>query len=255
MLCTQRGFSPELCRVNVRATRAALWPGICTAFTPSSDPAPCGLARCRNDTMPAMTSTPARVSSRILTGGRLRLAVPNSSPMRMVGPRCGAGGVRAAGAPGVGCIAGVSSGIDLPVRINSTRLTYWSRLPAPASETGLRVRALRVLSRELGHDFQSRVAAVPDLLSRSAGHNDAAFGGGSGRVDAIAVHEESAAAQCVGARCRQRQHKRPVLRGVNGWSRDGPVTLRNGADIGNRLHRGIVLAVVTPGIAGSHELA
>src|ERR1017187_198885 len=101
MLCTQSGLSPELRRVNVRATNDAVWLGICTAVTLSSDPAPCGLARWRNATTPATTSTPASAISKTLTGGRLRLAVPNSSPMWMVGPRRATGGVLAAGPVGV----------------------------------------------------------------------------------------------------------------------------------------------------------
>src|ERR1700730_8019 len=98
---TQSDFLPELRRVKVRATKAAFWPGIAAAVTLSSDPEPCGAARWKNAAMPAMMSTPAVASSRTLTGGRLRLAVPNSSPMLMVGPRWGAGTVGPALAFGV----------------------------------------------------------------------------------------------------------------------------------------------------------
>src|ERR1700685_405914 len=113
MLCTQSGFAPELRKVNVRATKDAFWAGISTAVTLSSDPAPCGLARCRNEMTPTMRSTPAKAISRTFTGGRLRLAVPNSSAMWIVGPRW-AGGVVLAVVPGVdgtGAGVGVWSGI------------------------------------------------------------------------------------------------------------------------------------------------
>src|ERR1039457_1389543 len=98
MPCTQRDFLPEFRKVKVRATKAEFWFGIATAFTLSSDPPPCGVARWKNAAMPAMTSTPAVASSRTFTGGRLRLAVPNSSAMWMVGPGWAAGGATGAGA-------------------------------------------------------------------------------------------------------------------------------------------------------------
>src|ERR1700733_7064403 len=99
---TQSDFLPELCRVKVRATRTAFWLGISTAVTTSSDPAPCGLARWKNDTMATMMSIPTVVRRSGLTGGRLRLAVPNSSAMLIVGPRCALVAVTSAGEPGGG---------------------------------------------------------------------------------------------------------------------------------------------------------
>src|ERR1700688_1380064 len=90
-------FSPELRRVKVRATRTEFWPGRSTAVTLSSDPAPCGLARWKNDAIPAMRRIPAVDITRILTGGRLRFAVPNSSAMWMVGPGWEGGGALTGG--------------------------------------------------------------------------------------------------------------------------------------------------------------
>ena len=60
--------------------------------------------------MPTTMSTPAVVSSKDLTGGRLRLAVPNSSAMLIVGPRC-AWPARQVGS-GVGGGTGAVWGLD-----------------------------------------------------------------------------------------------------------------------------------------------
>src|SRR5271163_1253169 len=106
MSCTQSDFLPELCKVKVRATSDAFCPGSSTAVTASSDPAPCGLARWKNDTMATMMSIPAVVSNNGLIGGKLRLAVPNSSAMLIVGPRCGLVAATSDGAPGAGGGAG-----------------------------------------------------------------------------------------------------------------------------------------------------
>src|SRR5229473_7250254 len=116
MLCTQSGFWPELRRVKVMATRTAFCPGRSTAVTLSIDPAPCGLARWKNDAMPTRMSIPAVAMRRILTGGRLRLAVPNSSPMSMVGPVCAAGTV-SAGAIGVAGGSGAGFGIGSDITL------------------------------------------------------------------------------------------------------------------------------------------
>src|SRR5258707_7255542 len=116
MLCTHSGFSPELRSVNVIATNTEFCPGSSTAVTLASEPAPCGLARWKDDAMPTMTRIPAVAIRRIFTGGRLRLAVPNSSPMLIVGPDCAAGGVGSAGPLGVtgasGAGFGMGSGIS-----------------------------------------------------------------------------------------------------------------------------------------------
>src|SRR5579863_4366836 len=61
------------------------------ATTLSSDPAACGLARFRNDAIRTTTSTAATAIRTILTGGRFFFAVPNSSPIRIVGPAGTAG--------------------------------------------------------------------------------------------------------------------------------------------------------------------
>src|SRR5271166_5084446 len=124
MPLTQSDLLPELCRVKVRAARTAFWLGIATAATLSSDPAPCGLARWKNAATPATMSTPAVASRRTLTGGRLRLAVPNSSPMLMVGPGGIAGGVGDASglevAGGIGAGMGTRSGMSSLALSDST---------------------------------------------------------------------------------------------------------------------------------------
>src|SRR5580693_10645004 len=111
MSCTQSDFLPELRKVKVRATSDAFCPGSYTAVTASRDPAPCGLARWKNDTMATMTSIPTVVSKSGLRGGRLRLAVPNSSAMLIVGPRCGL--VTAASAGALGGAGGVGAGLGV----------------------------------------------------------------------------------------------------------------------------------------------
>jgi hypothetical protein len=192
------------------------------------------------------------VSSRTLTGGRLRLAVPNSSPIRMVGPRCGDGDA-GTGASGVWGGTGVSLGISFPPL--EPILRGWP-IAALDFKSGLGVLVRQVLSRELGYDFQIAVTAVPDLLSRDARHNDAALGGSAGCGDRVAVHEKATAAEGVGAGVRcQRQHIRTVFRGIHRRSADGPVTLRNWADVLDGLHRGIVLALVSPGVSGGDKIA
>src|SRR5271163_2920101 len=111
MSCTQSDFLPELCKVKVRATSDAFCPGSSTAVTASSDPAPCGLARWKNDTMTTMMSIPTVVSNSGLTGGRLRLAVPNSSAILIVGPRCGLLAATSAAEPGGGGGGGEGPGV------------------------------------------------------------------------------------------------------------------------------------------------
>src|SRR5205807_10084489 len=96
---------------------ADVCPGMSMAATLSREPAPCGVARFTKDAIATTTRTPAMAMSTIFAGGRLRLAVPNSSAMLMVGPD-GAGGGAALGA-GLAAPAGggaeapdFSSGID-----------------------------------------------------------------------------------------------------------------------------------------------
>src|SRR5580698_742945 len=72
------------------------WSGISTAATLSSVPEACGLARFRKDAMATTTKTAATAIRTILAGGRFFLAVPNSSPMRIVGPAGPAGWTGAA---------------------------------------------------------------------------------------------------------------------------------------------------------------
>src|SRR5258708_31089330 len=97
MVRIQIALSAALRIVKVRATRVAFWPGISTAAMLSSEPEPCGLARWRDEIPATATSTPSRVIKTVAAGGRLRLAVPNSSAM-LVGGAYGIfwGGVRAA---------------------------------------------------------------------------------------------------------------------------------------------------------------
>src|SRR5437899_13066905 len=94
-------------------------PGISMAVALSSEPAPWGVARFKNDAIATTTSTPAIAMSTIFAGGRLRLAVPNSSAMLIVGPD--GTGVVALGAGLAGLAGGrpeeppeFSSGIDRP---------------------------------------------------------------------------------------------------------------------------------------------
>src|ERR1700730_6387575 len=120
MLRIQIALSPLLRIVKVRATRVAFWPGISTAAMLSSEPEPCGLARWKNEIPATTTSTPRRVIKTVAAGGRLRLAVPNSSAMLMVGPDgIFWGGVLAAeaGESALGTTTGglgVSSGMGFP---------------------------------------------------------------------------------------------------------------------------------------------
>src|SRR5580704_13858072 len=108
---TQSDFSPELRSVKVSATSEAFWLGISAAATLSSDPAPCGLARWTKATTARSTSTPPMAINKSLAGVRLRLAVPNSSPMLIVGPRWAAGAGVAATGGGTGAGVGIGSGM------------------------------------------------------------------------------------------------------------------------------------------------
>ena len=88
----------------------AFCPGSSTAVTVSSDPAPCGLARWKNDMTATMMSITAPISNSGFAGGRLRLAVPNSSAMLIVGPHCGLAAAASAGALSAGGGAGAGLG-------------------------------------------------------------------------------------------------------------------------------------------------
>src|SRR5215471_5679686 len=68
-----------------------LCPGISTAATLSSVPAACGLARLKNDTNATTMPSTMMAMTRILPEGRFFFAVPNSSPMLIVGPDGGFG--------------------------------------------------------------------------------------------------------------------------------------------------------------------
>jgi len=81
-----------LLRATVKATMVEPWPGISTATTLSRDPPACGFARFTNEAMATTTRTTPIAISSILRGGRFRFAVPNSSPMLIVGPAGGLGG-------------------------------------------------------------------------------------------------------------------------------------------------------------------
>jgi hypothetical protein len=85
-----KGFGAGV--VKVRATIVEFWSGISTATTLSSVPEACGLARFRNDASATTIPTSTIAMTTILLGGRFFLAVPNSSPIWMVGP-VGVGGV------------------------------------------------------------------------------------------------------------------------------------------------------------------
>src|SRR5260370_7388754 len=98
------------------ATRTAFCPGRVRGVTVWVDPGPWGLACGKNAAMPTMMRIPAIAIRRILTGGRLRLAVPNSSPMSMVGPVCAAGTV-SAGAIGVAGGSGAGFGIGSDITL------------------------------------------------------------------------------------------------------------------------------------------
>src|SRR5437870_7709504 len=105
--------------------------GISMATTLSREPAPWGVARFKNDAIATTTSTPAMAMSTIFAGGRLRLAVPNSSAMLMVGPD-GTSGAAALGAGGGPVEApGISSGIDRP---RSAYSTPRDKGPTPAMQ-------------------------------------------------------------------------------------------------------------------------
>src|SRR5713226_5930303 len=99
--------------VKVSATMVEFCPGISTATTLSSVPEACGLARFRNDTKATIMPSTMMAMTRILPEGRLFFAVPNSSPMLMVGPG-------AAGGFGVG---GVEGGVDM--ELSYARFYSW----------------------------------------------------------------------------------------------------------------------------------
>src|SRR6266576_275155 len=86
--------------VKVSATMVEFCPGISTAMTLSSVPEACGLARFRNDTKATTMPSTMMATTRILPEGRLFLAVPNSSPMLMVGPEGATGGFGVEGVEG-----------------------------------------------------------------------------------------------------------------------------------------------------------
>src|SRR2546428_13671533 len=77
----------------------------------SIEPEPWGCARCNIAAIAATTAMITMPMTTILAGGRLRLAVPNSSPMLNCVPESG-GGVAAvaAGAGGAGAAAGGGAG-------------------------------------------------------------------------------------------------------------------------------------------------
>src|SRR5437899_7887088 len=96
--------------VTFTATRTAFWLGISTAEILSIDPPPCGLARCTKAKTATMAAITANTIPTTLAGGKLRLAVPNSSPISNgIGGSGAALGSRGAGEAGGG--AGVSSAI------------------------------------------------------------------------------------------------------------------------------------------------
>src|ERR1700745_87739 len=86
--------------VKVSATMVEFCPGISTATTLSSVPEACGLARFRNDTKATTIPSTMMAMTRIFPEGRFFLAVPNSSPMLMVGPEGAAGGFGGEGGGG-----------------------------------------------------------------------------------------------------------------------------------------------------------
>src|SRR5437016_2055653 len=77
----------------------------------SIEPEPWGCARCNIAAIAATTAMITMPMTTILAGGRLRLAVPNSSPMLNCVPESGGGAAEvAAGAGGVGTAAGGGAG-------------------------------------------------------------------------------------------------------------------------------------------------
>src|SRR5262249_55584634 len=87
------------------------------------------------------------------------------------------------------------------------------------------------------------------------GEDDAADRGLSGMLLALAVDEEAAAAEHgVGGIGGEREHEGAVCGGVDGAA-DRVAPARQWALVMGILHRGIVLALVEPGIAGGEENA
>src|SRR5215471_11576189 len=117
-----------------------LCPGISTAATLSSVPAACGLARLKNDTNATTMPSTTIAMTRILPEGRFFLAVPNSSPMLMVGPPGVFGGSGTAGVAG-GVVGGSDMGLsfagDFTLLAGSRR--HWSaRAGSPPRSAGQR---------------------------------------------------------------------------------------------------------------------
>lgn len=70
------------------------------------------------------------------------------------------------------------------------------------------------------------------------------------------MHEEAAAAVGFGGRRGiEFQHIWAMIFAVDGRPGDRPIATRDGSDVGNIVHRGIVLAIVGTGVAGGDVLA
>src|SRR5579863_152760 len=120
----------------------------------------------------------------------------------------------------------------------------------------LRTRGFgQVLSLEFSHDFEGCVSALPDQFANGAGLDDASAGGAAGRLDGVAVHQEATAAEGIGAGVRfEPNDERAMIRGIERRANDNPAALRDGTDIGDGLHGGIVFAVIESGVARSFKL-
>ena len=115
----------------------------------------------------------------------------------------------------------------------------------------------RALSRMMVRDnLQISITTFPDFLAHCPRDNDAAFGGHAGVFPGVAVHQETGAAEGFGfCSWSESQHVRSVGFCIDRGASDGPVALRDGADVVDVLQFGIVLACACAGVSGGDFLA
>ena len=100
-----------------------------------------------------------------------------------------------------------------------------------------------ISSVEFGDGFENSISALPDPFTNRAGSAAA-------RLHGVAVDQEAAAAEQVGADARLKpQGVWTMIRRVERRADDDPGALRDGADARDALHRGIILAVIESRVA------
>src|SRR5689334_2207839 len=139
MVWTHSGFWPLLVKFRLMPTRTLSPGGTCTAVTLSMPPAAGGLARVTNESTATTTATIPRATATGCHGGKVHLALSNSSVMGtwagssgcdvldfggtgffaegagITGPACGLGGAAWVGTEGFSGLSLGSSGIHHPI--------------------------------------------------------------------------------------------------------------------------------------------